>query len=225
MQIEIKNNNIDDVIDLVEDLKQNLNKINLHGKRADSIVKGMLLHSRGTSGEKTLTNINDLLDQYINLAYHGMRAQNIEFNIAIEKQFDETLTKINVVPQDISRVILNLLNNAFYACIDYKRKLSKNDSSMENYHPKVTITTKKNINNILIIVEDNGSGIPDSIKEKIFQPFFSTKPAGQGTGLGLSLSYDIITKVHNGELKVKSKEGKGTAFSISLPLGQNSENN
>jgi len=211
MKTEIQNKNIDEVIELIEDLKQNLDKINQHGKRADSIVKGMLLHSRGSSGEKSLTDINDLLDQYVNLAYHGMRAQNKEFNITIEKDYDKTLDKFNVVPQDISRVFLNIINNACYAAYERKRKNSDN-----NFSPTLKISTKNLKDKIEIKIGDNGNGIPADHLDKIFQPFFTTKPTGEGTGLGLSLSYDIVTKVHGGELNVETIEGKGTEFIIIL---------
>ena len=196
---------------LIEDLKQNLEKINQHGKRADSIVKGMLLHSRGTSGEKTLTDINDLLDQYVNLAYHGMRAQNKEFNITIEKDYDKTLEKINVVPQDISRVFLNIINNACYAAFD-KKKNGDNDFS-----PTLKVSTKKINGKVEIRIGDNGNGIPDrSFWIKYFSHSLQPNHTGEGTGLGLSLSYDIVTKVHGGELKVETKEGEGTEFIIIL---------
>jgi signal transduction histidine kinase/ligand-binding sensor domain-containing protein len=198
-------------LEIAEDLKQNLDKINQHGKRADSIVKGMLLHSRGTSGEKTLTDINDLLDQDVNLAYHGMRATNKEFNITIEKDYDKTLEKINVVPQDISRVFLNIINNACYAAYDRKKK-SSND-----FNPILKVSTKNLNGKVEIKIGDNGNGIPENILDKIFQPFFTTKPTGEGTGLGLSLSYDVVTKVHGGELKVETKESEGTEFIITLP--------
>jgi signal transduction histidine kinase len=213
MKIEIENKNIDEVIELIEDLKQNLDKINQHGKRADSIVKGMLLHSRGTSGEKTPTDINDLLDQYVNLAYHGMRAQNKEFNIVIEKDYDETLEKINVVPQDISRVFLNIINNACYAAYDRKKK-----NSDDSFSPTLMVSTKRLNGKVEIRISDNGNGIPKDILDKIFQPFFTTKPTGEGTGLGLSLSYDIVTKVHSGDLKVETKENEGSKFIIQLAL-------
>ncbi len=192
-------------------MKQNLEKINQHGKRADSIVKGMLLHSRGTSGEKTLTDINDLLEQYVNLAYHGLRAQNKEFNITIDKDYDESLEKINVVPQDISRVFLNIINNACYAAYDRKKK------SGDDFSPTLKVSTKNLKDEVEIRISDNGNGIPKDFLDKIFQPFFTTKPTGEGTGLGLSLSYDIVTKVHGGELKVESEEGKYTEFVIVIP--------
>jgi signal transduction histidine kinase/ligand-binding sensor domain-containing protein len=208
---ELEKNNRNEVLATLDDLKQNLDKINQHGKRADSIVKGMLLHSRGTSGEKTLTDINDLLDQYVNLAYHGMRATNKEFNIIIEKDYDESLEKINVVPQDISRVFLNIINNACYAAFDKKKK-----SNDENFSPTLKISTRNLNGKVEIRIADNGNGIPKDIIDKIFQPFFTTKPTGEGTGLGLSLSYDIVTKQHGGELELESEEGKYTEFTISL---------
>jgi signal transduction histidine kinase len=213
VQNELQNNNNEEVLAILNDLKQNLEKINQHGKRADSIVKGMLLHSRGTSGEKTLTDINDLLDQYVTLAYHGMRAQNKEFNITIEKDYDESIQKINVVPQDISRVFLNIINNAGYAAYDRKKKSGDN-----NFSPTLKVSTKNLKDKVEIRIGDNGNGIPADHLDKIFQPFFTTKPTGEGTGLGLSLSYDIVTKVHGGELKVETKINKGSEFIIQLPL-------
>ncbi len=209
---ELLNNNKEEVLSIIKDLKQNLEKINLHGKRADSIVKGMLLHSRGTTGEKTPLDINELLDQYVNLAYHGMRAQNKEFNITIEKNYDKTLGKIRVVPQDISRVFLNIINNACYAAYDKKKK------SGDDFSPLLKVSTNKLNNKIEIRIYDNGEGIPESIKEQIFNPFFTTKPAGEGTGLGLSLSYDIVAKVHGGDIQVESEDGKGAGFIIQLPI-------
>jgi len=212
IKVELEKNDKEEVLSILEDLRSNLEKINQHGKRADSIVKGMLLHSRGTSGEKVLTDINDLLDQYVNLAYHGMRAQNKEFNITIEKDYDETLEKISVVPQDISRVFLNIINNACYAAYDRKKK-SSNDFS-----PTLKVSTKNLKDKVEIRIGDNGNGIPKDILDKIFQPFFTTKPTGEGTGLGLSLSYDIVTKQHGGELKTETKEGEGTEFIIQIPV-------
>lgn len=211
MKNEILNNKTADAIELIENLKQNLEKINHHGKRADSIVKGMLLHSRGTSGEKVLTNINDLLDQYVALAYHGLRAQNKDFNITIEKDYDQSLEKINVVPQDISRVFLNIVNNGCYAAFE-KKKIVDN-----NFSPMLKVSTKNLSDKVEIRIRDNGKGIPDSIRNQIFNPFFTTKPTGEGTGLGLSLSYDIVTKVHGGDIKVNSEEDKGAEFIITLP--------
>ncbi|MCL4278894.1 MAG: HAMP domain-containing histidine kinase, partial [Ignavibacteriaceae bacterium] len=198
-----------------ENLKQNLEKINQHGKRADSIVKGMLLHSRGNSGEKALVDVNELVDQDINLAYHGLRAQDKDFNITIEKDYDRSIEKINFVPQDISRVILNLVNNACYAANQKKRK-SGNDFS-----PILKVSTKNLQGKVEIRIRDNGCGIPQSTRKNIFNPFFTTKPAGEGTGLGLSISYDIIVKQHKGELRFESEEGKFTEFIIILPKNEN----
>ncbi|MGA8264428.1 MAG: ATP-binding protein, partial [Ignavibacteriaceae bacterium] len=208
---ELEKNDKEEVLAILKDLKQNLEKINQHGKRADSIVKGMLLHSRGTAGEKTPTDINDLLEQYVNLAYHGMRAQNKDFNIKIDRNYDKTLDKINVVPQDISRVFLNIINNGCYAANDKKKK------DGDDFSPTIKVSTKNLKDKIEIRISDNGNGIPDKIKDKLFQPFFTTKPTGEGTGLGLSLSYDIITKQHAGEIKIESKEGEGAEFVITLP--------
>jgi signal transduction histidine kinase len=199
--------------DLLKDIAGNLEKINHHGKRAADIVKGMLQHSRTSSVQKELTDINALADEYLRLAYHGLRAKDKSFNAKFETHLDPTLPKVNVVPQDIGRVFLNLINNAFYATSE-KSKVESQKSG-NNYEPTVTISTKKLGDKIQISVNDNGNGIPDSIKEKIFQPFFTTKPTGQGTGLGLSLSYDIV-KAHGGELKVETTEGTGTTFTIIL---------
>jgi signal transduction histidine kinase len=207
---ELKNGNREEISEIIESLKQNLEKITNHGKRADSIVKGMLLHSRGMAGEKALTDINELLEQYTVLAYHGMRAQNKEFNITIEKDYDESIEKINVVPQDISRVFLNIINNAGYAAYE------RNKKSSDNFLATLKVSTKNQKDKVEIRISDNGNGIPANILDKIFQPFFTTKPTGQGTGLGLSLSYDII-KAHSGEIKVNTKENEGTTFIIQLP--------
>ena len=209
---ELKNKNEKEVVELIEDLNQNLEKINQHGKRADSIVKGMLLHSRGTAGEKILTDVNDLLDQYVALAYHGLRAQNKEFNIAIEKDYDNSLEKVNIVPQDLSRVFLNIINNGCYAAYDKKKKSSEN-----NFTPTLKVSTKNLNGKFEVRIKDNGNGVPTSVKEQIFNPFFTTKPVGEGTGLGLSLSYEIVTKMHGGELKFESEEGKYAEFIIVIP--------
>lgn len=210
MKAELDKKNVEEVSELMENLKHNLEKINQHGNRADSIVKGMLLHSRGTAGEKILTDVNELLDQYIALAYHGLRAQDKEFNVTIEKDYDNSIGKIYIVPQDISRVFLNIINNACYAAHDKKKK------SGSGFTPILSICTQNQNGKIEIRIKDNGNGIPSSIKKQIFTPFFTTKPAGEGTGLGLSLSYDIITKVHGGELKFVSEEGQFTEFIITL---------
>ncbi len=211
---------------ILNDIKANEAKINQHGKRADAIVKSMLQHSRKNTGVKELTDINALCDEYFRLSYHGLRAKDKSFNAALETSFDESIGKIKVIPQEIGRVILNLLTNAFYACTERlaqsRAEVSriaindKNKIGDENYMPTVKIATKKLGNKIEIRVEDNGNGIPLAVQNKIFQPFFTTKPAGQGTGLGLSLSYDII-KAHGGELNLQTKEGIGTTFIIILP--------
>ena len=214
MKTELDKGDIEEAKAIANDVKQNLEKINHHGKRADAIVKSMLQHSRSSTGKKEPTDINALCDEYLRLSYHGLRAKDNSFNatipIAIGTDFDKSIGSINIISQDIGRVILNLLTNAFYA-VSQKKMLN-----IEGYEPTVSISTKK-INSIVEIrVTDNGNGIPQKVLDKIFQPFFTTKPTGQGTGLGLSLSYDIITKGHGGELKVETKEGKGSEFLISL---------
>jgi len=211
MNEEIDLGNFEEAKEIATDLKQNLEKINHHGKRAGEIVKGMLQHSRTSSGKKELTDINALADEYLRLAYHGLRAKDKSFNAKMESEFDPDIPKIEVIPQDIGRVILNLITNAFYVVNEKKKQ------QLEGYEPKVSVSTKKINGKIEIKVEDNGNGIPKEVKEKIFQPFFTTKPTGQGTGLGLSLSYDIV-KAHGGELKVETKEGEGTTFTIVLPM-------
>jgi C4-dicarboxylate-specific signal transduction histidine kinase len=197
--------------DLINDVIANEEKINHHGKRADAIVKGMLQHSRKSSGQKEPTDINALADEYLRLSYHGLRAKDKSFNATIETDFDKSIGKINVIPQEIGRVLLNLFNNAFYAVNE------QNSKNLISYEPKVSVTTKKSENSVYITVRDNGNGIPQKIIDKIFQPFFTTKPTGEGTGLGLSLSYDII-KAHGGEIKVESEEGEGSEFLIELPI-------
>ena len=192
-------------------LAENESKVVAHGKRADAIVKGMLQHSRTSSGKKEPTDINALCDEYLRLAYHGLRAKDKSFNAKFETNLDPALPAINVVSQEIGRVVLNLINNAFYAANERKKK------ETSNFEPVVMLTTRKEASQLIIEVADNGNGIPNHIKDKIFQPFFTTKPTGQGTGLGLSLSYDIV-KTHGGELQAETKEGKGTTFSIRLPL-------
>jgi signal transduction histidine kinase len=204
--------------ELIDDVIGNEEKINHHGRRADAIVKGMLQHSRSSTGVKEPANINALCDEYLRLAYHGLRAKDKSFNAILKTDFDENIGEINIIPQDMGRVILNLINNAFYA-VDEKQKAERLVLNAENYQPTVTVSTKKINGKVEISVADNGNGIPEAIKEKIFQPFFTTKPTGQGTGLGLSLSYDIV-KAHGGELSVKTKEGTYTRFIISLSLEQ-----
>jgi signal transduction histidine kinase/ligand-binding sensor domain-containing protein len=207
---EIENGNITEVKAILNDIKDNEQKINHHGKRADAIVKGMLQHSRISSGQKELTDINALCDEYLRLAYHGFRAKDKSFSATTNTDFDSSIGMVNVVPQDIGRVILNLINNAFYA-VDEKKK-----QSGVGYEPRVTVSTKRNHGKMEIKVSDNGNGIPKKIVDKIFQPFFTTKPTGQGTGLGLSLVYDIV-KAHGGELKLETRENEGSEFIIQLP--------
>jgi signal transduction histidine kinase len=198
--------------DLINDLVDNSEKINHHGKRADAIVKNMLQHSRQTSGMKEPTDINALCDEYLRLSFHGMRAKNKDFNAEIKTDFDKDIGKINVVPQDIGRVLLNLFNNAFYA-VNEKKKLLAN-----SYQPIAEVKTRRTNDKVEIIVSDNGNGIPQNIIDKIFQPFFTTKPTGEGTGLGLSLAYDIITKEHNGTIRVESEDSEGTDFIVQLSI-------
>jgi signal transduction histidine kinase len=226
MNEEIDKGNTVEVKEIAADLTQNLEIISQHGKRASSIVKGMLEHSRTSKGEKRPVDINALADEFLRLSYHGLRAKDKSFNADFKTYFDPNLTKVEVIPQDIGRVLLNLINNAFYACAERSRSAVseknltgfKNLSGLDEYKPTVTITTKNLGDKIEISIKDNGSGIPEEIKNKIFQPFFTTKPTGEGTGLGLSLSYDIITKGHGGELLVETKPGEGTAFIIQIPI-------
>ncbi len=217
MKTEFKKGDTEEGFAIADDIKQNLEKILHHGKRADTIVKGMLQHSSSGSEKKEPTDINKLADEYLRLAYHGLRAKDKSFNATMKTDFDESIGNINIIPQDIGRVILNLITNAFYV-VDEKKK-----SGIENYEPTVTVSTSHSPlpgrgagGEVKIMVKDNGNGIPQKILDKIFQPFFTTKPTGQGTGLGLSLSYDIV-KAHGGELKVETKEGEGSEFIIVLP--------
>ena len=211
---EIEKGNYEEVKIIAKDVTGNEEKISHHGKRADAIVKGMLQHSRSSSATKEPTNINNLADEFLRLSYHGLRAKDNSFNATLKTDYDESIGTINIIPQDIGRVILNLLTNAFYAVKPNKPLKG------EHYEPTVTVSTKavkfpSGGSGVLISVKDNGSGIPQKVLDKIFQPFFTTKPTGQGTGLGLSLSYDII-KAHGGEIKVETKEGEGTEFIITL---------
>jgi two-component system NtrC family sensor kinase len=199
-------------VELINDLIENEKKINHHGKRADFIVKGMLQHSRTSTGEKQLTNMNILTDEFFRLSYHGLRAKDKSFNAELTTHFDENLPKVNVVQQDMGRVLLNLFNNAFYA-INRKAQTAGSD-----YKPTVEVSTAKENGSIMIRVKDNGSGIPDNIKDKIMQPFFTTKPTGEGTGLGLSLSYDIVVKGHGGKIDMYTLIGESAEFVVSLPL-------
>ena len=217
MNVEIEKGNYSEVKEIAKDVSENEEKINHHGKRADAIVKGMLQHRRSSSGVKEPTDINSLCDEYLRLSYHGLRAKDKLFNATTKTDFNNSIGNINIIPQDIGRVVLNLINNAFYA-VDEKKK-----QNVPGYEPTVTIKTAQNPllggrgAEVVISVSDNGPGIPQRILDKIFQPFFTTKPTGQGTGLGLSLSYDII-KAHGGELKVETKEGEGSEFLIQLPV-------
>jgi len=236
MKDEIEKGNFDEVITIAGDIEANEEKINHHGKRADAIVKGMLAHSSKSTGQKEPTDINALCDEYLRLSFHGLRAKDNSFNATMNTEFDPNIPKLRVVPQDIGRVFLNIINNAFYAVNERKILLDlakqRGDENLKDldYQPTVTITTQliantqlpnmptsQNANSLIITIKDNGLGIPEHIKEKIFQPFFTTKPTGQGTGLGLSLSYDIV-KAHGGELKLETKEDKGTNFIIQLPV-------
>ncbi len=196
---------------LVTDLLQNQKKIHHHGSRADAIVKSMLMHSQRSTGQRELVNINALADEYLRLTYHGIRAKDKNFMVALHTSFDENAGAVSVVPQEIGRVLINLFNNAFYAVQEKKRQCNG------AFEPNVTVTTKEIAGRIEVSVNDNGTGIPEEALDKIFQPFFTTKPTGQGTGLGLSLSYDIVTKGHGGELLVATKPGEGTRFTMALP--------
>ncbi len=221
MKEEIDKGNYDEAKLIANAIEENQEKINHHGNRADSIVKGMLQHSRQSAGEKQPTDINALTGEYLRLSYQAMRSKDKSFNADFETDFDEMIGKINIVSQDIGRVLLNLFNNAFYAVSE--RQKAESTKLNADYKPLVSVQTKKHNTSpgnwgIEITVEDNGNGIPQNIIDKIYQPFFTTKPTGQGTGLGLSLSYDII-KAHGGELQVQSKEGIGAQFVIQLPIG------
>jgi signal transduction histidine kinase len=222
MNEEMDMGNLNEVKEITNDLRQNLDKIHHHGQRASGIVKGMLEHSRAGNHKKELTDINQLADEYLRLSYHGLRAKDKSFNAEFKLDLDENLTKVSVIGQEIGRVLLNLINNAFYAVSERAKKHSEHltevggDSKIGQYVPTVIVKTKKIDKFIEIRVGDNGDGIPAHVIDKIFQPFFTTKPTGQGTGLGLSLSYDIITKGHNGSLEVDSVKGLGTEFIIRL---------
>jgi C4-dicarboxylate-specific signal transduction histidine kinase len=208
---ELDKGNIDEVKSVLADVKENEQKINHHGKRADGIVKSMLQHSRGGSGDKQATAINQLVEEHLKLAYHGFRAKDMAFAADIMTAYDQSVGNVTVAPQEIGRVLLNLFNNAFYAVAEKKKQLNG------TFEPVVSISTKKEGNHILIKVRDNGTGMPKNIADKVFQPFFTTKATGEGTGLGLSLSYDIITKGHGGEIKLETREGEYAEFIICLP--------
>jgi signal transduction histidine kinase len=221
MKQEIEAGNFEEVKALAKDIEDNEQKIVFHGKRADAIVKGMLQHSRSSSGVKEPTDINALADEYLRLSYHGLRAKDKSFNATMKTDFDATLPKVNVLAQDLGRVILNLLTNAFYAVNE--KKIASKATGVKAYEPTITVSTRRlgspsGAGGLEICISDNGNGIPQKALDKIFQPFFTTKPSGQGTGLGLSMSYDIITKGHGGELRVETKEQEGTTFIINLPI-------
>jgi two-component system NtrC family sensor kinase len=222
MKTELDKGDTAEAIAIAKNLHQNLEKILHHGKRADAIVKGMLQHSRTSGGQKEPTDINALTNEYLRLTYHGLRAKDKNFNATIKTDFDESIGKIKIVPQDIGRMLLNIFSNAFYSVA--KKKLqtpqmvaSAAASAKAEYEPTVSVSTKKLAGKIEIKIKDNGNGIPQKILDKIFQPFFTTKPTGQGTGLGLSLAYDIV-KAHGGEIRVETKEGEGAEFVVELAL-------
>jgi C4-dicarboxylate-specific signal transduction histidine kinase len=201
----------DEALAIADDVRQNNEKITYHGKRADSIVKGMLQHSRNSSGQKQLTDINNLADECMRLSYHGLRAKDKSFNVKTQMKLDENPPEINVMAQDIGRVLLNLFTNAFYSVMQKQKQLNG------SYEALVSVQTKTETDGVTIVVKDNGIGISQKLMDKIFQPFFTTKPAGEGTGLGLSMSYEIITKGHGGDLKAETKEGEFAEFIIYLP--------
>ena len=211
MQTELDAGNKEEAFNIAADVKQNLEKIIYHGKRVDAIVKGMLQHSRNSSDKKEPVDISALVDEYLRLSYHGLRAKDKSFNAALNTDFDEHTGKINIVPQDIGRVLLNLFTNSFYSVSAKKKNLGT------DYEPAVWVSTKREGNKVIIKVRDNGTGIPQKVVDKIYQPFFTTKPTGEGTGLGLSLSYDIITKVHGGTITAETKENEFAEFTIELP--------
>lgn len=214
MEEELAKGDTEEAVAIANDIRQNLDKIRHHGKRADGIVKGMLQHSRASSNTKEYTNVNTLADEYLRLAYHGLRAKDKSFNAELVTNFDPSIPTVSIVPQDVGRVLLNMFNNAFYA-VQQKQKLG-----VEGFKPTVevqTIPLTGTKPGVMITVKDNGTGIPDEIRDKILQPFFTTKPTGEGTGLGLSLSYDIIVKTHGGTIDIESQEGEWTKFIITLP--------
>ena len=211
MKDEIDKGNINEVKSIANSLIENQEKINHHGQRADSIVKGMMQHARIGGGQKELTDINTLASEYLKLSYHAIRAKDKSFNVAMVTQFDESIQKINITPQDVGRLLLNIYNNAFYSVAEKSRE------QKQGYEPTVTVTTKRLNKNVEVRIKDNGMGIPQKIINKIFEPFFTTKPTGAGTGLGLSLSYDII-KAHGGTIEIETKEGEFAEFIIQLPI-------
>jgi two-component system NtrC family sensor kinase len=212
MEEELAKGDTEEANAIANDIKTNLEKIIHHGKRADAIVKGMLQHSRASSNTKELTDVNKLADEYLRLAYHGLRAKDKTFNADLVTNFGEGLPMINIVPQDIGRVLLNLFNNAFYAV--HKKQAEAGGE----YKPVVEVSTSQAAGQIVIKVKDNGTGIPDEVKDKVMQPFFTTKPTGEGTGLGLSLSYDIVVKAHGGSINIESAVNEYSIFIINLPV-------
>jgi two-component system NtrC family sensor kinase len=228
MRNELNAGNSNEAVLISENIKENQQKITHHGKRADAIVKGMLQHSRKSTGLKEPTDINELADEYLRLSYHGLRAKDKTFNATMKTDFDHNIEKINIIPQDVGRVFLNLFTNAFYAVTEKSKSISptppgktgqdpgEKENPQKDYEPTVWVSTKKIQDKVEIKVKDNGNGIPQKVLDKIFQPFFTTKPTGQGTGLGLSISYDIIIS-HGGEMKVETKEGEYAEFIIILP--------
>lgn len=215
LDARIGDEDADELQAIVDDLKLNAEKIAEHGKRADGIVKSMLLHSRGSSGERQETDLNSLLNEYVNLAFHGMRAQDPQFNCDIQRNYDDAVGAVEIIPQDVGRVFINLLNNAFYAVAEKAKTMNG------VYAPVVCVSTRRVDDAVNIVVKDNGSGIPESVRKRIFEPFFTTKPTGSGTGLGLSLSHEIVTREHGGSMHVESEEGEATTFTISLPTRSN----
>jgi signal transduction histidine kinase len=217
MKEELTRGDPEEAMAIADDIFGNLEKIHQHGKRADATVKGMLLHSRTGTGTKEPTPVNALADEYLRLSYHGLRAKDKAFNARLVTDFDEHIGEMNLIPQDMGRVFLNLFTNAFYA-VNKKRSEGRGEEVSGAYEPEVSVKTKKHGRHVEIRIRDNGTGIPAGIVDKIYQPFFTTKPTGEGTGLGLSLSYDIITKSFGGQLKVDTREGEFTEFIIHLPL-------
>ena len=201
-----------EITELTDTLRGNLDKVVQHGKRADAIVKNMLLHSREGSGEHRLVDINAIVEESLNLAYHGARAEKQGFNITLQRSLDPAAGEADVFPQDITRVLLNLISNGFYAAT--KRRAASNGG---DYEPTLAAATKNLGDRVEITIRDNGTGIPPDVKEKMFNPFFTTKPAGEGTGLGLSISHDIIVKQHGGSIEVDTQPGEFTEFTITLP--------
>jgi signal transduction histidine kinase len=218
LEVELKDGNETEVKNLTNNIKQNLQKIAVHGKRADAIVKGMLLHSRTSTGNKEPVDLNTFISEYLQLSYHGLRAKDKSFNATIITNFDPAIEKVLVVPQDFGRMLLNIFNNAFYAVTEKKKEIK------EGYEPTITVSTKfltedlPKPQGLEIRIRDNGTGIPEKHVSKVFQPFFTTKPGGKGTGLGLSLSYDIITQGHGGRISVETKKGEFAEFIIYLPI-------